>query len=403
MQAHTRFPVLESRIRHHQWRNVLPILCLTLCCSWAWAQSGPVPYTARVTGEDVLVRSGPGTDQYQCGRLGLNDTVRVLGDQNGWARIAPPPGSFSWISTQYVNITLRDATVGIVTGNGVRVYAGSDIVAPMHSTAKQAELKREEKVKLMGEEKDGYFKIVPPKEAVLYVSSHYLERVGPAVTPGVTPAVTTESTIVAPVTDSNYPVVADVNATDENESVTEFLKAFYALQEQVKVEIKKPLAEQDYTAIKKALQDLPEAEETENAERFIKFLMNRIEAYELVKQVNQDLQVQDDELKKATGRIDKARLDKLRSISQQGQHTVIGTLKESAMSSYSGPHLNRYRILDDKGGILCFAKPVGSLATQDFTNLIGKKVGLVGTLKAQPAIGSAMIEFSQIEVIGNPQ
>lgn len=400
MQAHTRFPVLESRIRHHHFGNVLPILCLALCCSWAWAQSSPIPYTARVIGETVLVRSGPGTDQYQCGSVGLHDTVQVLGEQNGWARIVPPPGSYSWISTQYVNLTLRDATVGIVMGNGVRVYAGSDIVAPMHSTAKQAELKREDKVKLMGEERDGYFKIVPPKEAVLYVSSRYLKRIDPAGTPVVTPPVTTGSMPIATMPDPNHPVVPDVNATAEDESTTEFLKAFYALQEQVLAEVKKPLAEQDYSAIKKALQELPETEDAEKADRFAKFLLNRIEAYELVQQVNQDLQVQDDELKKATGRIDKARLDKLRSIGQQGLHTVIGTLKESAI--FSGARIKRYRILDPKGKTLCYAEPVGSLATQDFSNLIGKKVGLVGTIKAQPAIGSALIEFSKIEAVEPP-
>jgi SH3-like domain-containing protein len=60
----------------------------------------PVPYIAEITGNDVNIRSGPGTNYYRCGKLNKDDKVEVLSAQLGWSRIVPPPGSFSWISMQ---------------------------------------------------------------------------------------------------------------------------------------------------------------------------------------------------------------------------------------------------------------------------------------------------------------
>ena len=396
MPAHVRFPVLKAQIRLSRGGQIILVLLLTLGVSWTWAQpadqSMPMPYTARVTGENVLVRSGPGTDQYQCGRLGRGDTIQVLGQQNGWARIVPPPGSFSWISMQYVTVNLRDPSIGLVTGNGVRVYAGSDIVSPMHSTKKQAELKRGEKVKLMGEEKDGYFKITPPKDAVLYVSSHYIEAVGPA--PVMAPAGDTTPMTRIPVTEVNEPNQTTM-VSGPNEPQTDFLRSFYALQDQVAAEIKKPLAEQDYSAIKKALMELPPDQDSDRSARYTKFLLQRIEAYELVKQVDVDLKQQDEQLKLATRRIDAARQAQLDKIGKKAIYTVIGVLKESAI--FGGVHMKRYRIVDSEGKTLCYAEATGKAAGQNLNDLIGKKVGLVGNIKAQPTIASALVEFTQID------
>lgn len=396
MPAQLRFPALEPRIRRPQWGQTTLVLLLTLCVSWTWAQSTQqptqMPYTAQVTGENVLVRSGPGTQQYQCGRLNRGDTVQVLGQQNGWARIVPPPGSFSWIAMQYVTVNLRDPSIGMVTGDGVRIYAGSDLVSPMHSTAKQSELKRGEKVKLMGEEKDGYFKIVPPKDAVLYVSSHYLESVTPASKPEV--GIPAKPSVA--VSEPNEPNQVAA-AGGPNEPPSGFLRSFYALQDQVTAEAKKPLTEQDYTAIKKALKELPQGADPNKAARYTKFLLQRIEAYELVKQVNADLKQQDKQLQMANTRIDQARQAKLSEIGKNKIYTVLGTLKESAI--FNEALSKRYRVVDDQGKTLCYAEATGNIANQDLSKFIGKKVGLVGTITAQPELASALVKFTQIDAV----
>ena len=146
------------------------------------------PYVAEIVGDDVNIRSGPGTNYYSCGKLNKGDRVEVVSTQSGWSRIVPPTGTFSWISMQYVGINLDNPAMGVVTGDGVCVYAGSDYVEPMHSTAEQLRLHRSEKVRLLGEEKDDYCKIAPPTGAYLWVSSMYAKPVGPA---GETPLIST--------------------------------------------------------------------------------------------------------------------------------------------------------------------------------------------------------------------
>ena len=88
------------------------------------------PHFAEITGDNVYVRSGPGTNFYHCGKLNTGDKVKVVGKHFSWSRVVPPAGSFSWISMQYVTIDPANPKVGNVAGDRVRVYAGSDFVKP---------------------------------------------------------------------------------------------------------------------------------------------------------------------------------------------------------------------------------------------------------------------------------
>ena len=106
-----------------------------------------------------------------------NDRVQVIKSDQGWSCIVPPPGCFSWISMQYVSINQQNPTMGIVTGDNVGVYTGSDTQEAKYSTSKQVVLHRGQTVKLLGEEKDDYYKIAPPQGAYLWVSSQFLQPV----------------------------------------------------------------------------------------------------------------------------------------------------------------------------------------------------------------------------------
>ncbi len=86
----------------------------------------PFPYIAQITGDSVNIRSGPGTNHYPCGKLSKTDRVKVVGSRFSWSRIVPPASCFSWISAQHVSVDPNNPTVGIVTGDAVRVYAGSE-------------------------------------------------------------------------------------------------------------------------------------------------------------------------------------------------------------------------------------------------------------------------------------
>ncbi len=134
-------------------------------------------YVAEVTGNDVHIRSGQGTNFYECGKLYAGDRVQVVKSEQGWSCIVPPPGCFSWISMQYVSINPQNPTMGTLTGDNVGVYTGSDTQEAKYSTSKQVTLHRGQTVKLLGEEKDEYYKIAPPQGAYLWVSSQFLQQV----------------------------------------------------------------------------------------------------------------------------------------------------------------------------------------------------------------------------------
>ncbi|MHC4123159.1 MAG: SH3 domain-containing protein [Planctomycetota bacterium] len=162
------------------------------------------PYTAEITANNVNIRSGPGTAYYPCGKLDKGNKVRIISAQFNWSRIIPPPGSFSWISKQYVKVSPADPNTGIITGNNVRIYVGSKERKAIQSETLQTKRNKGETVKLLGEEEDGLCKIQPPSGAYLWVKTVYTKIVSdlpkpvivkPTVIPTVTP-----TTSKAPVT-----------------------------------------------------------------------------------------------------------------------------------------------------------------------------------------------------------
>ncbi len=384
---------------------VFVYLTWTLLASSLWAQAAEKPalsvvapgYTAAVVGDKVNVRSGPGTNYYECGKLNSGDTVEVKGTQVGWSRIVPPPGSFSWIAMKYISINADEPSIGILTGDGIFVYAGSDYEEPMHSTTKQVTLKRGAKVTLLNEEKGGYFKIVPPKGSDLWVSSQYLKRQVPKSKPAVTTPPSTDGTETGTAhTGETTQTPASVTpATPESE----LLKQYNKLLEDIKAESAKPLAKQDYAPLKKALAEIAVKKDAGkiagHAEKWVK----HIEVYEFRITVAEQLEQQDKQLSRANTTIQKAKSEKLLGIKKYGRFAVIGTLRPSSVYSADSAE-KRYRIVDNMGKTRCYVKPVGVARGADMAPYFRQKVGLVGTIKSHPASGGALVEFTHIEKLG---
>ncbi|MBN1911646.1 MAG: SH3 domain-containing protein [Pirellulales bacterium] len=101
------------------------LMILPLCgLMAASALGGAFPYKAYVTADDVYVRSGPGQDYYPTDKLKAGQEVEVYRhDPGGWCAIRPPQGSFTWVSTRYVQ----------PTGDGLARIAGADVAARVGS------------------------------------------------------------------------------------------------------------------------------------------------------------------------------------------------------------------------------------------------------------------------------
>jgi len=347
------------------------------------------PYTAEITGDDVYVRSGPGTNFYHCGKLNTGDKVKVVGKQFSWSRIVPPAGSFSWISMQYVTINPTDPKVGTVTGDNVRVYAGSDFVKPLYSTTLQGKLSKGEKVKLLGEQLDDYYKIAAPPFAYLWVSTNLTKAVPEPVV--VTPVVPTPvETKVEP----NEPADANaaVEAVPEPVVVPKSpLEKYRELQEQVKAERAKPADQQDYADLKKALLEIVNDKEAGNAARFAQFVVRQIEGYELALAVDKEVKLQNEQLEKVKAGINKARTTRLAEVEMMGKFAIVGEFQ-----TYQTLGPGHYRIVDEAGKMVCYALPAAEASQMDLNGFVGQKVGLVGTIEPHLPTKKALVRFTEI-------
>ena len=352
------------------------------------------PYTAEITGNDIYVRSGPGTNFYHCGKLNTGDKVKVVDKQFSWSRIVPPAGSFSWISMQYVTIDPADPKVGTVTGDNVRVYAGSDYVKPLYSTTLQGKLSKGEKVKLLGEQMDDYYKIAAPPFAYLWVSTKFTKPIPePVVVPPTPPVPTPTPTPVVPKVEPDEP--SDANTTTPVVPVPVVTKSplekYRELKEQVKAENAKPADQQNYTDLKKALLEIAEDEKAGNASRYAKFVLRQIDGYELALAIDKQVVLQNQQLEKVKAGINKAKATRMAEIENMGKFAIIGEFQTYV--TYGEGH---YRILDEAGKMVCYALPTGTASQMGLSGYIGQKVGLVGTIEPHLPTKKALVRFTAI-------
>ena len=348
------------------------------------ADTPAFPYMAEITGDNLYVRSGPGTNFYDCSKLNKGDKVKVIGKQFSWGRIVPPAGSFSWISMQYVSIDTDNPTLGTVTGDRVRVYAGSDTQRPLYSTTLQGKLDKDDKVKLLGEQMDDYYKIAPPPFAYLWVSINFTKPI-PSVEV-VTPTV--ETPAVGPTVE---PKETPEEAAPEPVPTLTMLEKYNSLREQVDAERAKPKNQQNYTSIKEALIKIAKNKTDDKTARYAEFVLKQIEGFELALVVNKAVQLQNEQLQKIKERINRARATRLAEFQDLGRFAAVGQLR--TFTTYGPGH---YRIINEAGKTVCYALPSGQVSKVKLGRLIGRKVGLVGTIEPHPQSAGALVRFTEI-------
>jgi SH3-like domain-containing protein len=174
------------------------------------AAPGAFPFPGKVTRADVYLRSGPALNYYPAGKVQSGDTLTVVGEKLGWLEVRPPAGSFSWIAKGHVRPEAGVPGKGVVTGDNVRVRAGSSIT-PASRDAVQGKLSRGTPVEILGEA-DEFYKIVPPAVATLWVYGEFVGRPAGATAAVPAPAADLPTTI-APPTGPTGPVAAVPDAS----------------------------------------------------------------------------------------------------------------------------------------------------------------------------------------------
>lgn len=143
----------------------------------AWADAPN--YRAKISGDNVYVRSGPDHNYYPVGRLSRGQTVDVFGEQYGWLKITPPQGIYSLIEKHYLDLTREG--LGVVNADYVNVRAAGEIAPQIY--ARQIKLNRGAEVQILGERQanlDGkiltFYKIEPPPGTFLWIAAKFAQR-----------------------------------------------------------------------------------------------------------------------------------------------------------------------------------------------------------------------------------
>lgn len=361
------------------------------------------PFIANVTGNNVYVRSGKGTTYYDCSKVNINDKVTVVEESLGWAKVVPPKGSYSWIHKDYVDVKGDSPTVGVLNGDNVRIWAGSDYIEPMRSSSMQTKLNTGEIVELLPDQPEtaDYYKIKSPAGAYLWINCQFLQYSGPVplkkptVIPMQPPAL--DKPDIPPSNETEIPTFKNLDedktaaeTSAEKSPVkepfeigtigeSETLKQCYALATKIDQELQKPLNIQDYSDIRKMLETIKTSTDEDKTETYAQILLERIQNLELVINIANTLKEQDQALAEKKLQIEKAHQAKLKKLPKETGFIYAGVLKASHVYTQKTGQ-KRYLIQGPGGKILCYVISPSKDVTRQLEGLVGTKVGIQGTI-----------------------
>ncbi len=330
------------------------------------------PYIAEIIGFDINIRSGAGLNYYSCGKLSQPGQVVVVGRKFSWSQILPG--------------------VGVVNGDAVRVWAGAANVEPIHSTSLQTKLNTGDTVLLMGQEKGGYYKIAPPDGANLWVSTEYtkfLRKVD-----DIEPYRPQALSVAPDANDANSPALSPAAISEEAKKLDEY----YQLENEIELERAKKLAEQNYCQIKSSLEGLVADANSGKAGKYAKYLIKRIDAIELAREVNDEMKDLKTALDDKLSQIEKQKQQALSQIAAEPVYAAQGIIRPSKVYNEQTPMV-RYLIVDEQENIICYAEPTADNVFTDIDKLAGKKVGLGGTITPDAQSNLALVKFDSIVVL----
>lgn len=157
------------------------VLGLSLLTSLS-AVAQEVPFQGMVV-KDVQVRAGAGETFYVVGQLPQGAVVTVDEVIFGWHKIVSPPGTYSYISQEDLRLS-SDGQIGSVVASRAPVKAAST-QGPGDSYRRQIYLLQGDLVQIVDQE-GGFFKIVPPNGAYVFLPPGSVERVAPGQMPDTT-------------------------------------------------------------------------------------------------------------------------------------------------------------------------------------------------------------------------
>lgn len=289
---------LERVEKSAMTRLVVSALGAVLIWSGAMAQENAAPASgvakmtalAEITADDVYLRSGDSMNHYTIFKLKAGDRVTVVGERGDWFEVLPPEGTFSLVSGDFVDTV--DGKSGVVNGDNVRVRAGSLLNNNKYTV--QTMLHKGAAVTILGNNPDGFLRIVPPQGATLWLNRNYATLLSDAqqssadgssgkagadaTTPrGETPTPNGPSSDNAQSTKSAGKMAAAIPPDSPLAAVppTDRLRQLHAIEAGLELELTKPVYERQFDPLLARYRALVEQQEDEDVAR--RFALSRIQ------------------------------------------------------------------------------------------------------------------------------
>ncbi len=369
------------------------------------------PFQGIVTGDNVNVRSGPDINYYPVVRLMKGNKVQVVGEESGWFKIVPPKGTFSLISKDAVEKT-EEGKAKVIKDKAL-IRAGSKFTKKHRAI--QVLIPKGTELTIIGQT-DGFYKIIPPRGAYLWISAKYVKplpkkkiKKAPKLSIPVKPTPPTTQPAKAATTQTRkisstqptttQPATETVELAEESENLFgKFAPTMDKLEKQYKEELKKPLLARDFSKLAEEYKKL--SNQSENlivaayARQRLAIIQYQIDAQKGAMELRELLKKVERGSKRAEEKIAEIEL-------KQTKPPVIyqaeGILKPSSI--FRGPLMpKRYRLVNPKENrTIAYVE----LASKDINiaEYIGKYVGVYGKVKYDPKLRINIIKATTFKII----
>jgi len=413
---------------------ILVLAMLAIGLSWhaavAQEKKETKPWVGMVTGTRVYVRAGPNLAAYQCTSLSKPTKVTVVGTTAGWLKILPPPGTFSAVLKDYVQLS-ADGKTGTIVKDDIWVRAGGNLRSK-DFWAIQRMIRRGEKVDILGTS-GGFYRINPPKDAYFYISQRYVAPATEVAKTDTTPAktdttpkttdtppaktdTTPQTTDTPPAKTDTTPKATDTGPVDNGTSrtivktdttrdkMTASVEKIRAADRRLLTELKKPIRRQrlkplipEYQALRDSVD--PSLRKYVDARlAYVEDAIGRAEEIERIDQMLEDADARQEQLDRQRGKVPPS--SSVMAPSTAGGTTaassaIVGILTPSSVYNGAGGEPRRYALYDTAARSV--AAYVRSGPGVNLDSYVGKRVSIRGSSRMSedglPLIDATMVEL----------
>ncbi len=359
-------------------------------------------YLGAISGNQATVRSGPTDTDYPTIRLDKGAEVVVVGIKNGWLKIVPPAGSFSYVTKLYIN-KHGDGTTGTVAKDGLPVFAGGT-QSEMKAT-KQCTLNHGEEVTILGEAEE-YYRIKPPADAYVWIHQNLVApvkqlSVANTTPPPAVPEITHKDPVlpgpIGSATTKPSTLPSDVATIPQTQPSVDFAAAaieFDKAEDAFKAVESVKLEEQNVSELQSAYEKLIAADALPASMRRV--AEARVSALKVREASKVQLLASRKTEEETSARLLAIRAERTEleeRVKELGVQifTAVGTLQTSSLQT--GNQI-LYRLTDPASGrTVCYARS----NENKIANMIGQFVGVRGAIAADPQLSLKVVTITEIQ------